>query len=121
MKIYLDDNTTDPRLASELRKRGHEVAEPSDASLAGASDARHFLHAIEQGLAILTRDAEDFRNLHRIVVAAAGRHPGILVVRFDNDPGKDLKPGGMAAAVDRIEASGLSLINQLFILNHWRK
>jgi Domain of unknown function (DUF5615) len=121
MKIYFDDNTTDARLASELRKRGHEVAEPSDASLAGASDAGHFLHAIEQVLAILPRDAEDFRNLHRIVVAAVGEHPGILVVWFDNDPCKDMKPGGVAAAVDRIEASGISLINQLFILNHWRK
>jgi hypothetical protein len=42
-------------------------------------------------------------------------------VRFDNDPTKDMKPGGMAAAVDRIDASGLPLSNQLFVLNHWRK
>ncbi len=121
MRIYLDDNTTDPRLMIELRKRGHIVVEPSDASLDGASDARHFVYSIEKGLVILTRDADDFRNLHLIVIASHGEHPGIFVVRFDNDPSKDMRPGGLAAAVDRIEASRLPLSNQLFVLNHWRK
>ena len=121
MRIYLDDNTTDSRLVTELRKRGHDVVEPTDAFLGGASDARHFVYAIEKRLVILTRDADDFRNLHLIVIASRGEHPGIFLVRFDNDPTKDMKPGGMAAAVDRIDASGLPLSNQLFVLNHWRK
>jgi predicted nuclease of predicted toxin-antitoxin system len=111
VRLYLDDNTTDPRLVAELRKRGNEVVEPADASLAGASDARHFVYAIEKGLVILTRDGDDFRSLHFIVTAARGEHPGIFLVRFDNDPTKDMKPGEMATAVDRIEASGLPLIN----------
>jgi len=121
MRIYLDDNTTDPVLVAELRKRGHEVVLPSDASLSGASDARHLVYAIHGDLVFLTRDYDDFTDLHDVVIAADGEHPGILLVRFDNDPTKEMKPGRIAAAVDRIEASGLALINQLFVLNHWRK
>jgi predicted nuclease of predicted toxin-antitoxin system len=121
MRIYLDDNTTDPLLISELRKRGHGVVLPSDAALSGASDARHFVHAIREELVVVTRDYGDFTDLHDVVIAAGGEHPGIFLSRFDGDPTKDMKPRGMAAAVDRIEVSGLPLINQLFVLNHWRK
>jgi predicted nuclease of predicted toxin-antitoxin system len=120
MRIYLDDNTTDPLLVTELLKRGHGVEQPSKAAQSGASDARHLEYAIKQGLVVLTRDYEDFTDLHDVIVAARGEHPGIFLVRFDNDPTKDMKPGGMATAVDRIEASGVPLINQLFVLNHWR-
>ena len=121
MRIYLDDNTTDPVLVAELRKRGHGVVLPSDAALSGVTDARHFVHAIQGNLVVLTRDYDDFADLHDVVLAAGGEHPGILLVRFDGDPTKDMKPGGISTAVDRIEASGLPLINQLFVLNHWRK
>jgi predicted nuclease of predicted toxin-antitoxin system len=121
MRIYLDDNTTDPVLVVELRKRGYEVVLPSDAALSGGSDARHLVYAIQGNLVILTRDYDDFTDLHDVVIAAGGEHPGIFVVRFDGDPTKDMKPRGMAAAVDQIEASGLPMINRLYVLNHWRK
>jgi predicted nuclease of predicted toxin-antitoxin system len=121
VRIYLDDNTADPVLAAELRRRGHRVVLPSEAALSGASDARHLVHAILEDLVVLTRDYEDFTELHDVVLAARGEHPGIMLMRLDNDPTKDMKQGAMATAVDRIEASGLSLINQLFVLNHWRK
>jgi predicted nuclease of predicted toxin-antitoxin system len=121
MRIYLDDNTTDPVLVAELRKQGHGVVLPSDTALSGATDARHLVHAIQGNLVVRTRDYDDFTDLHDVVLAAGGEHPGILLVRFDGDPTKDMKPGGMATAVDRIEASALPLVNQIFILNHWRK
>jgi predicted nuclease of predicted toxin-antitoxin system len=121
MTIYLDDNTTDPMLVAELRKRGHGVVLPSDVGLAGAGDARHLVYAIQGDLVVLTRDYDDFTDLHDVIIAARGEHHGILLVRFDNDPTKDMKPGGMAAAVERIDASGLPLVNQLFVLNQWRK
>jgi predicted nuclease of predicted toxin-antitoxin system len=121
MRVYLDDNTTDPMLVAELRKRGYAVVLPSDVALSGASDSRHLVHAIQEVLVLLTRDYDDFTDLHDVVIAAGGEHPGIFLVRFDGDPNKDMKPRGMAAAVDRIDASGLRLTNQLFVLNHWRK
>jgi hypothetical protein len=46
----------------------------------------------------MTRDHEDFADLHDLVLAVGGHHPGILVVRFDNDPAisplKDEPPPG---------------------------
>jgi hypothetical protein len=42
--------------------------------------------AIGQGFPVLTHDPEDFEDPHDLVIAAAGHHAGILIVRFDNDP-----------------------------------
>src|SRR6266850_1851515 len=41
---------------------------------------------------VLTRDYEDFKLLHDLVLLARGHHPGILVVRRDNDPTRDMSP-----------------------------
>jgi hypothetical protein len=44
-------------------------------------------HAIRNRRAILTRNSDDFEDLHDLVIfAAAGHHQGILVVLFDNNP-----------------------------------
>ena len=48
---------------------------------------------------MLTRDHEDFADLHDLVMTVGGRHPGILVVRFDNDPQNNLSERGIATAL----------------------
>jgi hypothetical protein len=120
MRLYLDDNMANSVLIGLLRKAGHGVEGPADAGLAGDSDARHFEHAIRAGLVLLTADRVDFWDLHAVVVAAGGTHPGILVVRYENDPRRDMKPKHVAAAVTRLERSGTAVASQVVILNPWR-
>src|SRR5437588_610232 len=91
MNLYLDDNMNSPLLAVLLRRAGHEVIPPSDAGTAGIADARHFIHALHHALVVLTRDHQDFEDLHWVVRASHGQHPGILAVRMENDSKRDMK------------------------------
>jgi predicted nuclease of predicted toxin-antitoxin system len=120
MKIYLDDNQTDRRLVALLVKAGYQVVRPTDVALVGKSDALHLEQAIRDGLVVLTSDAEDFQDLSRLVLTSGGHYPGILVVRFDNDPLRDMKPKHVVAAVSKLDRSGLPLVDQLVVLNQWR-
>jgi hypothetical protein len=44
---------------------------------------------------LLTRNYDDFAELHDVVQAAHGTHHGILVVRLDNDPRRDMTDRGV--------------------------
>ena len=120
MKLYLDDNLADPALISRLTKAGHDVVRPVDAGLTGASDARHLEHAIFDGRTQMSCDSEDFKDLHRLIVTARGKHHGILLIHFDNDPARDMKPKQVVNALAKLARSGMDLTNQVVVLNHWR-
>jgi hypothetical protein len=77
-------------------------------------------YAIHNDRVCLTRNYEDFEDLHFLVQAAAGHHPGILVVRQDNDPTRDLTPRGVVRAIRKLEGSGVPIRDQYTVLNHWR-
>jgi L-lysine 2,3-aminomutase len=55
-----------------------------------------------------------------LIQQAQGQYPGILVVRHDNDPSRDLTAKGIVSAIRKLEAAGVPIENQLVILNHWR-
>jgi predicted nuclease of predicted toxin-antitoxin system len=120
MNLYLDDNLSDRALASLLVKAGHTVVQPADVGLTGESDTRHLDHAVRAGLVVLTADRIDFHDLHRLIEGAGGRHPGILLVRYDNDPKKDMRPQHIVRAIRRLEQAGFDTTTQLVILNQWR-
>jgi predicted nuclease of predicted toxin-antitoxin system len=120
MKIYLDDNLTDRTLEALLVKAGHTVVQPAAVGLARASDPRHFEYAIRQGLIALTSDRDDFRELHELIRTAGGNHHGILVVRYDNDSKRDMKPKHIVAAIGKFVRSGATVVNQVIVLNQWR-
>ena len=86
MRFLVDENLSSPRLASRLRAQGHDPVLASDVGLLSVTDARVLIFAIAQAIPVLTRDSEDFEDLHDLVMAAVGHHAGILIVRFDNDP-----------------------------------
>jgi hypothetical protein len=69
---------------------------------------------------VLTRDHEDFAALHDLVMAVGGHHPGILVVRFDNDPRHNLTERGIATALVNLESSAVAVADGIHVLNHWR-
>ena len=84
------------------------------------SDARVLAWAVAQGRPVLTRDHEDFADLHDLVMAVGGHHPGILVVRFDNDPRHNLTERAIATALGNLESSGVAVADRIHVLNHWR-
>ena len=120
MKLYIDDDTVKGALVGRLKKEGHQVILPADVALSGAADPRHLLHAVENDLVLLTRNHDDFQDLHRLVQATRGIHTGILAIRSDNDPTRDMKDAEMVRAVRNLEQSGVPIANEFHILNQWR-
>ena len=119
MRIYLDDDIRDHTLIAFLSKDGHDVFLPPEAEV-GKHDALHFLAALRDGRAVLTRNYRDYDALHDLVVGAAGHHAGVLEVRSDNDRKRDMSSKLIAATVSKIEKLGIEVPNQLIILNDWR-
>ena len=120
MNLYLDDDTADRRLVTLLTNARHVVVVPTDVHLSGVADARHFMHAMRQSLVLVTRNHDDFLDLHEVVRTAQGTHPGILIIRFDNDPTRDMTPRQIVMAISHLASAGVPLENQAYILNHWR-
>jgi predicted nuclease of predicted toxin-antitoxin system len=120
MNLYLDDDTADPLLARLLRRAGHDVQMPADVGMAGRPDPVHLAHAVRQGRVLLTKNYSDFSDLHDLVMVTQGHHPGIFVVRQDNDPHRDLKLPGIVRAIANLIASGIPIADEYHVLNHWR-
>ena len=103
-----------------MRSAGHDVVLATDVGLTSVSDARVLAWAVAQGRPVLTRDHEDFADLHDLVVAVGGHHPGILVVRFDNDPRHNLTERAIATALGNLQSSGMAVADSINVLNYWR-
>jgi hypothetical protein len=71
------------------------------------------LYRIESGF-------RGLRDLHDVVMAAVGHHPGILIVRFDNDPRHNLTDWRIATAISKLESSGVPIRDRIHVLNQWR-
>jgi predicted nuclease of predicted toxin-antitoxin system len=120
MRFLVDENMNSPRIASRLQAQGHHPVLASDVGLLSVADSRVMIWAIAQAVPVLTRDHDDFEDLHDLLMAAGGHHPGILVVRFDNDPRHNLTDRGIASAIHKLESSGISIPDRIHVLNQWR-
>jgi hypothetical protein len=120
MRLYLDDDSAAALLARLLRQAGHDVEIPANAGLSGEDDAVHLTHAVKEDRVFLTGNHRDFLNLHNLVMQVNGHHPGILAVRRDNDPRRDLTPTGTVRAIRNLEAANVPVADEYVILNHWR-
>ncbi len=120
MKIYLDDDSVDPRLVRLLVREAHDVIIPAQVGKSGKKDPSHFMQAIRTGRTLLTHNYDDFQLLHELVVLVGGHHAGILVVRRDNDPNRDLKPKGIVRAIRNLISASVPIQDELHVLNHWR-
>ena len=72
MRVYLDDDSADARLAQLLRRAGHDVQRPIDVGMVGEDDAVHLAHAIRQNRVCLSHNHHDFENLHALIQVAVG-------------------------------------------------
>jgi len=120
MRFLIDENMNDRRLVSRLQAQGHDPILARDVGLLSTADARVLIWAIVQAVPVLTRDSTDFTDLHDLVMAAGGHHPGMLVVRFDNDPRHNLTDRGIASAIGKLESSGVLIPGCIHVLNQWR-
>src|SRR5262245_51897856 len=109
MRLYLDDDIAGPVLTRLLRQAGHDVLLPADIGLAGAKDPAHLTRAIGEGRVTLSRNYKDFELLHLLIDKAQGHHPGILVVRRDDQVKRNMTPTDIVRALRNLEASGLPL------------
>jgi hypothetical protein len=119
MLLYMDDDSIQGTLVALLRDAGHDVVVPADFRLAGAHDAVHLTKAIVSGRVLMTYNHGDFEELRALLEVAGGRHPGILVVRRDNDK-RDMKPSKIVKAVAKFLTSGDPIKDRLVILNQYR-
>ncbi|HYT89222.1 MAG TPA: DUF5615 family PIN-like protein [Gemmataceae bacterium] len=120
MNLYLDDDSAKASLVKLLKKAGHQVAIPADAGLTGVSDPRHLMHTVQNNWVLLTKNHDDFEDLHLLLQAAGGKHAGLLVVRSDNNPTRDMKDHDIARAIANLEGASVPVANEFHILNHWR-
>ena len=120
MNLYLDDDSVRALLIRLLGADGHDILTPTEVGLTGADDSIHLRSAINTGRVLLTHNYKDFNDLHELVQDSGGHHPGILVVRRDNDPSKDLSPKGVVRALRNLVQAAVPISDRLHILNHWR-
>src|SRR5262249_16652805 len=120
MKLYLDDDISKHALVARLKRGGNQVTIPADVGLDGSSDPQHLLFAVQNGLPLLSKNHDDFKDLHLLIVATKGRQPGILIVRGDNDPKRDMKDQDIVRAIRKLEQAGIPLGDGFHILNHWK-
>jgi hypothetical protein len=58
--------------------------------------------------------------LHDLVQSTHGQHMGIVAVRSDNDPNRDMKDRDIIRALRNLEGAGVPIANEFHVLNHWR-
>jgi predicted nuclease of predicted toxin-antitoxin system len=120
MRIYLDDDIANGVLAALLRKAGHDTQVPGDVRLAGAYDPVHLTHAIRDNRVLVSQNYDDFKQLHDLLMAGRGNHPGVLIVRKDNNPNRDMKTPHIVRAVRNLLRVGVAIANEFTILNDYR-
>lgn len=120
MRIYIDEDMASGLLILLLQKAGHDVGAPAAVAMLGRSDVAQLTFAIQESRVSLTANYDDYDELHRLVDKSRGSHPGILVVRREKDPTRNLKPKGIVAAIRKLEAAGVPVANEYIVLNHWR-
>ncbi len=120
MNLYIDDDTLDPILVSVLRRAGHDVRTANEAGLRGRKDVVHLTQAVQTGRVLLSKNYSDFEWFRDLLIVAQGHYPGILVIRQDSDPKRDLKPAGVVRAMRNLLAAGVAIADSYHVLNHWR-
>lgn len=77
MRFYLDEDLP-PSVARALRARGLDTVSAQEESMLRASDAEQLAFAARQGRCLVTRNAQDFIALSRVVIRDQVPHAGIV-------------------------------------------
>jgi predicted nuclease of predicted toxin-antitoxin system len=111
----LDEDSQAKQLVTLLRGARHDVLTINEANMAGSSDSDVLAYAQQQNRTLLTRNCNDFYELHQSI----SQHPGILAIYQDADPRKNMSYQAIVKAVANLQATGIDLANQFIVLNRW--
>jgi hypothetical protein len=120
LSLYLDDCADDDTLAALLRLAGHQVSTPRFAGTSGLSDREHLDYAAHRGYTLLTKDPDDFVELHNQWRATNRTHSGILLIYQDKDVSKNMSRTQIVLAIDNLVTSAVPIANEIHNLNQWR-
>lgn len=113
--MLLDEDSQAKYLVNLLQAVGHDVLTVNLAGLMNCPDLVVLDYARQDGRVLLTRNCNDFQDLHQ----ANSLHPGILAVYQDFVASKNMSYQTIVKAIANLEAAGYSLENQFIILNQW--
>jgi predicted nuclease of predicted toxin-antitoxin system len=120
MRIYIDDDSIAHHLIRFLRDAGHDVLLPEQVGLSGKRDPEHLTYAILNRRVLITRNYRDFHLLDILIRSSGGQHPGIILIRQDDQKRNDMKPHQIVQATKKIQSTLADLTNQCLTINHWR-
>ncbi len=115
LSLLLDEDSQAKALVGLLKTAGHDVLTVNEAGIAGSLDDAVLKYARTEGRVLLTRNCNDFQELHQ----DNSTHPGMFAVYQDAKPAKHMSYQAILKAIANLEASGLELANQFIVLNQW--
>ena len=115
-KIYLDDCAYAKELVRLLEAAGHQVTSPRLAGTTGREDEVHFRYASDNSLVLLTKNPDDFLDMHQ----KDAHHAGILLIYQDNDPDRDMGHAEIVRTIGNLEEAGVTFPGSCHVLNAWR-
>jgi predicted nuclease of predicted toxin-antitoxin system len=115
LRLLIDEDSQAKYLVNLLRNAGHDVITVNEADLMGKSDSIVLKYAISHGRILLTRNCEDFLNLHTV----NPNHPGILAVYQNSEASKFMSYLSIVKSISNLEALNYMITNQFIPLNQW--
>ncbi len=100
MRLLLDEHYS-PRIAKQLRRRGHDVVAARERpELRGLSDEALFALMASQRRAIMTEDASDFLPIVRAATVRGTNHFGVVLTSPRQFPRTSRAIGRLVVALD---------------------
>lgn len=115
LKLFLDEDSQAKRLVDLLRGEGHDVLTVNEVGLVRKPDSFVLEYARQEGRLLLTRNCDDFYNLHNI----NSNHSGIFAIYQYADSSKNMSYSAIVKCIANLESSGLIFTNQFIPLNPW--
>lgn len=106
MKLLIDEMWA-PRLAEELRRRGHDVVAVAERpQLRGETDAVVLAVALAEGRAVFTDNISDFVPLIQAAIDAGRSHPKLILTSYARYPRQSRRTfGRVVSALDALLSS----------------
>jgi predicted nuclease of predicted toxin-antitoxin system len=115
LNLLIDEDSLAKHLVNLLRQAGHDVITVQDINFMGKPDSVVLDYARENQRILLTRNCDDFHNLHQ----ANSHHSGILSIYQAADFSKNMSYAAIVKAITNLEDYNYDLNNQFIILNQW--
>lgn len=115
LRLLLDEDSQAKKLVNLLQQAGHDVITVNQVGLIAKADSVVLDIARQEGRILLTRNCDDFSNLH----TANSSHPGILAVYQDANTAKNMSYSEIVNAIANLEVAGFELSQQFIPLNQW--